>query len=105
MPGQTGTDSRRRTNVRTNRWDDNELTELRAIAKYSGCSEAEALRRLVRRANKNIVISRDLVIAVNTLGIAINQLIARVHESQPFEVEDLQAVYRELLALVKVARL
>jgi hypothetical protein len=43
-------------------------------AACSGCSEAEILLRLVRRANKRVIISRELVAEVKRLGSNINQI-------------------------------
>ena len=104
MPGQPGSENRRRQVVRTTRWDEAEFAQLHEIAIHSGCSEAEALRRLVKRATKNIVISRELIAAVNKLGVNINQIARRLNAGHEIDAKELQDAYRALLGAVTIAR-
>ncbi|KTE05274.1 hypothetical protein ATE71_18520 [Sphingopyxis sp. H115] len=104
MTGQTGSENRRRQIVRSTRWDEQEFAQLQAIATYSGCSEAEVLRRLVRRANKQIIISRDLVRAVRQLGNNVNQIARRMNSNEQVRSDQLLEAYRELLHAVKIAK-
>lgn len=104
MPGQPGSENRRRQVVRTTRWDEAEFAQLQEIAIYSGCSEAEALRRLVKRAAKNIVISRELIAAVNKLGVNINQIARRLNAGHHIDAKELQDAHRALLDAVTIAR-
>jgi metal-sulfur cluster biosynthetic enzyme len=104
MPGQTGSENRRRQIVRSTRWDEQEFAQLQAIATYSGCSEAEVLRRLVRRANKQIVISRELVRAVGQLGNNVNQIARRMNSNEQVRSDQLLEAYRDLLHAVKIAK-
>lgn len=104
MTGQTGSENRRRQIVRSTRWDEQEFAQLQAIATYSGCSEAEVLRRLVRRANKQIVISRDLVRQVGQLGNNVNQIARRMNSNEQVRSDQLLNAYRDLLHAVKIAK-
>lgn len=104
MPGQTGSENRRRQIVRSTRWDETEFAELQEVAAYSDCSEAELLRRLVRRAKRQILISRALVAQVNRLGANINQIARRLNAGGHVDPADLQAAYRALLDAVRAAR-
>jgi hypothetical protein len=104
MPGQPGSDNRRRQIVRSTRWDEDEFAQLQAIAVHSGCSEAEALRRLVKRANRTILISRDLVVAVNRLGTNINQIARRLNAGGATQSAALEDAYRALLDAVTISR-
>lgn len=104
MPGQTGSENRQRQIVRSTRWDEDEFAQLQAIATYSGCSEAEVLRRLVRRANKRIVISRDLVRAVRQLGNNVNQIARHMNSGEQVRSDELIDAYRELLQAVNIAK-
>ncbi|MFW2831683.1 plasmid mobilization relaxosome protein MobC [Sphingomonas sp. ID0503] len=105
MPGQRGSEVRQRQNVRTTRWTDLEAAQLTRIADYSGCSEAEVLRRLVARADRNILISRDLVFQVTKLGTNINQIGRRLNANGVITADDLRDAYAALLLAVQVARL
>ncbi|USI79094.1 plasmid mobilization relaxosome protein MobC [Sphingopyxis sp. USTB-05] len=104
MPGQTGSENRQRQIVRSTRWDAHEFAQLQAVAAYSGCSEAEVLRRLVRRANKRIVISRDLVRAVRQLGNNVNQIARHMNSGEQVRSDELIDAYRELLQAVNIAK-
>lgn len=104
MPGQTGSENRRRQIVRTTRWDEEEFADLQRISVHSGCSEAEALRRLVKRAAKNLVLSRELIVSVSKLGANINQIARRLNSGSSVDATELQSAYRALLDAVKVAR-
>lgn len=104
MPGRTGSENRQRQIVRSTRWDEDEFAQLQAIATYSGCSEAEVLRRLVRRSNKQIVISRDLVRAVRQLGNNVNQIARCMNSGEQVPSDKLIDAYRELLQAVNVAK-
>lgn len=104
MPGQSGSENRQRQIVRSTRWNEQEFAQLHAIAVYSGCSEAEVLRRLVRRANKQIVISRDLVRAVGQLGNNVNQIARRMNSNEQVRSDELLDAYRELLHAVRIAK-
>lgn len=104
MPGQSGSENRRRQIVRSTRWDDTEFARLQAIAAYSGCSEAEVLRRLVKRATRHLVLSRELVVEVKRLGGNINQIARRLNSGAAVDPAELTDAYRALLAAVKVAR-
>ena len=104
MTGRTGSENRRRQIVRSTRWDQGEFAQLREIAEYSGCSEAEALRRLVARATKQILISRDLVIEVRRLGNNVNQIARRLNHGGSVTDDQLRQAYRDLLAAVTIAR-
>ncbi len=104
MPGQTGSENRRRQIVRSTRWDEAEFDQLQKIAAHSGCSEAELLRRLVNRATSQILISRELVASVNRLGVNINQIARRSNAGGKVDRDELQAAYRALLDAVTVAR-
>lgn len=104
MPGQTGSENRRRQIVRSTRWDDAEFAELVSIAAYSQCSEAEALRRLVNRATKQILVSRELVSEVKRLGNNVNQIARRLNAGDPVSASELTNAYRALLLAVRIAR-
>jgi hypothetical protein len=104
MPGQPGSETRRRQIVRSTRWNEDEFAQLRAIAGASNCSEAEVLRRLVKRAAKNILISRDLVTQVTRLGTNINQIAKRLNAGSAVDAAALKDAYRALLDAVTVAR-
>ena len=104
MPGQTGSQKRRRRIVRSTRWDEAEFAQLQAIAAYSGCSEAEALRRLVNRATRQILISRELVAEVKHLGSSINQIAGRLNAGDPVTAAELTDAYRTLLLAVRISR-
>ncbi|MFC3786160.1 metal-sulfur cluster biosynthetic enzyme [Sphingopyxis italica] len=104
MTGQSGSENRQRQIVRSTRWDEQEFAQLQAIAAYSACSEAEVLRRLVRRANKQIVVSRDLVRAVRQLGNNVNQIARRMNSNEQVRSDELLEAYRELLHAVKIAK-
>lgn len=104
MSGQRGSENRQRQIVRSTRWDESEFAQLQAIATYSGCSEAEVLRRLVRRADKQIVISRDLVRAVGQLGNNVNQIARRMNSNEQVRSEQLLDAYKDLLHAVKIAK-
>ena len=104
MPGQTGSENRRKPIVRSTRWDQEEFEQLRAIAAASGCSEAEVLRRLVKRASRNIILSRDLLTQVRKLGVNLNQIAHRLNDNASVTPTELLDAYRELLALVTIAR-
>lgn len=104
MPGQPGSDNRRRQIVRSTRWDKAEFALLQQIATYSGCSEAEVLRRLVTRASKQIVVSGQLVAMVGKLGGNINQIARRLNADIGVDPDDLVAAYRALLNAVTLAR-
>ncbi len=79
MPGQPGSENRRRQIVRSTRWDVAEFALLQQIATVSGCSEAEVLRRLVMRASKQILISSQLVAMVGKLGGDMNKIASRLN--------------------------
>lgn len=104
MPGQSGTETRFRNHVRTTRWSDQEFEYLRDLAAYSGCSVPELLRRLVVRADRQVIISRDLVFQVRRLGTNINQIAKQLNSGQPVSADELKAAYQQLLAAVNVAR-
>lgn len=104
MPGQPGSENRRRQVVRTTRWSDTEFAQLQAIAAYSGCSEAEALRRLVNRASRQILISRELVAEVRRLGNNINQIARSLNANLPVSAAELTDAYRTLLLAARIAR-
>ena len=104
MPGQSGTETRYRNHVRTTRWSDRELEYLQQLADYSGCSIPELLRRLVCRANHQIIISRDLVYQVTRLGTNVNQIAKKLNSEQPVSADELTAAYQQLLKAVSVAR-
>lgn len=104
MPGQSGSENRRRQIVRTTRWDEAEFAQLQAIAAYSGCSEAEALRRLVNRATRQILISRELVAHVSRLGSNINQISRRLNSGHDVSADELMDAYRALLLAVRISR-
>lgn len=104
MPGQTGSENRRRQIVRSTRWDESEFERLRQIAEHSGCSEAELLRRLVKRAHKNILLSRDLVVQIHRLGVNLNQIARRLNAGGSVDPSELIEAYRDLLKAVEVAR-
>lgn len=104
MPGQTGSETRFRNHVRTTRWSDQEFEYLQQLAEYSGCSQPELLRRLVVRANRQIVLSRDLVNQVTKLGTNVNQIAKQLNSGYPVSPDELQAAYQQLLQAVNVAR-
>lgn len=104
MPGRTGSENRYRNHVRTTRWSDQELEYLQQLADYSGCSIPELLRRLVCRANRQIVISRDLVYQVTRVGTNVNQIAKQLNSAYPVSGEELKAAYQQLLAAVNVAK-
>ena len=104
MPGQTGTETRFRNHVRSTRWSDQEFEYLQNLAAYSGCSEPELLRRLVVRADRQIIISRDLVNQVTRLGTNVNQIAKKLNSEQPISADELTAAYHQLLKAVSVAR-
>lgn len=104
MPGRTGSENRYRNHVRTTRWSDRELEYLQQLADYSGCSQPELLRRLVVRANRQIVISRDLVYQVTRLGTNVNQIAKQLNSGQSVSSDELKATYQQLLAAVNVAK-
>ncbi len=104
MPSQSGTETRYRNHVRTTRWSDQEFEYLKELAAYSGCSVPELLRRLVVRANRQIIISRDLVFQVTRLGTNINQIAKRLNGGKPVSADELKAAYQQLLAAVNVAK-
>lgn len=103
MPGQSGSENRQRTIVRSTRWSEAEFAQLQDIAAASQCSEAEVLRRIVRRRHKNILISRDLVRAVNKVGVNINQIARQLNSNGPVTPADLRRVYADLVSLVRIA--
>jgi hypothetical protein len=104
MPGQSGSEVRVKQIVRTTRWDEAQFAQLQAIAAFSGCSEAEVLRRLVARATKRIIITRHLVAEVNRLGVNINQIARRLNSGAPVSPAELTEAYQALLAAVTVAK-
>lgn len=104
MPGQSGTETRFRNHVRRSRWSDRELESLQQLAEYSGCSQPEILRRLVVRADRQIVISRDLVNQVTRLGTNVNQIAKQLNSGYPVSGDELKAAYQQLLAAVNVAK-
>ena len=104
MPGQSGTETRQRQIVRSTRWSESEFALLEDVAQYSGCSEAEILRRLVKRSPRQILITRELVASVNRLGSNVNQIARRLNTNSPVHPDDLHAAYRDLLAAVRIAR-
>ena len=104
MPGKPGSETRYRNHVRTTRWSDQELVYLTELAHYSGCSVPELLRRLVCRANHQIIISRDLVYQVTRLGTNVNQIAKKLNSEQPVSADELTAAYQQLLKAVSVAR-
>lgn len=104
MPGRPGSKTRYRNHVRTTRWSDEELAYLTELAHYSGCSVPELLRRLVCRANRQIVISRDLVNQVTRVGTNVNQIAKQLNSGYPVSADELKAAYQQLLAAVNIAR-
>ena len=104
MPGQSGSETRFRNHVRSTRWSDQEFEYLQKLAAYSGCSEPELLRRLVVRADRQIIISRDLVNQVTKLGTNVNQIAKKLNSEQPVSADELTAAYQQLLKAVSVAR-
>jgi hypothetical protein len=104
MPGQPGSENRRRQVVRSTRWHEAEFAQLQRIATESRCSEAELLRRLVKRADKNILITRDLVAEVRRLGVNINQIARRLNAGGEVLPADLLDAYRALLNAVTISR-
>lgn len=104
MPGQPGSENRRRQIVRSTRWDEEEFAQLQRIAAESRCSEAELLRRLVARADKTILITRDLVAEVRRLGVNINQVARRLNAGGAVAPADLLDAYRALLLAVTISR-
>ncbi|MEO1968421.1 MAG: plasmid mobilization relaxosome protein MobC [Sphingomonadaceae bacterium] len=104
MPGQTGSETRQRTVVRSTRWSETEFAQLQSIAVASGCSEAEVLRRLVARADKHILITRDLVVAVSRLGSNLNQIARHLNRGGLVDPDELLVAYTELLSLITLAR-
>lgn len=104
MPGQTGSETRIKTVVRSTRWSEAQFAELVAIAAYSECSEAEVLRRLVERANRQIVVSRQLVIEIQRIGANINQIARRLNSGHGISAADLSHVYRDLLQAVRLSK-
>ncbi|MFW2830400.1 plasmid mobilization protein [Sphingomonas sp. ID0503] len=104
MPGQRGTEVRQRQQVRTTRWTVEEAEQLSRLAQYAGCTEAEILRRLVARADRHIVVSRDLVLQVTKLGTNINQIARRLNANSVVSAEDLRDAYAGLLLALRVAR-
>ena len=104
MPGQTGSETRFRNHVRTTRWSDREFAYLTELAEYSGCSIPELLRRLVVRANRQIVVSCDLVYQVTRLGTNVNQIAKQLNSNHPVSGAELKAAYQQLLHAVNLAR-
>lgn len=97
MPGQPGTDKRRRGHVVNSRWSDAEFAELEAIAEYAGLKKTEILRRLVRTAGGNIVASRDLTAAVNSVCVNTKRLSQRLDSNltvSTTEIDELSATMR-----------
>jgi hypothetical protein len=104
MPGQPGSENRQRQVVRSTRWTEAEFAQLKEVAAESGCTEAELLRRLVKRANKNILITRELVTQVTRLGTNVNQIARRLNAGGAIAPADLQDAYRALLDAVTISR-
>ncbi|MDG5749313.1 plasmid mobilization relaxosome protein MobC [Qipengyuania sp. XHP0207] len=104
MPGQPGSETRFRNHVRTTRWSDQEFEYLQNLAAYSGCSVSELLRRLVVRADRQIIISRGLVHQVTKLGTNVNQIAKKLNSEQPVSADELTAAYQQLLKAVNIAR-
>lgn len=104
MPGQRGTETRIRNIVVPTRWSDEEHAQLRSIAEFSGCSRAETLRRLVRRAGKQIIASRALNADVRRLGNNLNQIARALNEGSPVSAQDLIRAYADLLKAAGAAR-
>lgn len=104
MPGQSGTETRQRQIVRSTRWSQQEFERLTELARYSGCSEAELLRRLVNRASRRIIQSRELVIEIRRVGVNLNQIARRLNGGGPVTADELRTVYHDLLAAARIAK-
>ncbi|QHL91634.1 plasmid mobilization relaxosome protein MobC [Sphingomonas changnyeongensis] len=104
MPGKSGSETRQRQIVRSTRWSAAEFARLAELARYSGCSEAELLRRLVNRASRQIIPSRELVTEIRRLGGNINQIARRLNGGGQVTAAELRAVYDDLLAAARIAR-
>lgn len=104
MPGQRGSETRVRQNVLTTRWSQAELEQLDAITVVMGCSRAETLRRLVRRADKQVLATRALINQVRALGNNTNQIARTLNARNPVASGQLIDLYKAMLAALQSMR-
>lgn len=104
MPGQSGSENRIKQIVRTTRWSPDEFAMLQSIANYCGCSEAEILRRLVRRGDRRILPSSILTAECLRIGNNLNQVARHLHSGGSVTPAAVETLYRDLLDVLREMR-
>ena len=97
MPGQTGSETRIKKICLPTRWSPQEFLRLEDIARYSGCTKAEVLRRLVGNPDARIFASREFVSEIRRLANNINQIARQLNAGSAVPDITLRQAYADLL--------